>query len=151
VTRCRARPARLDEAALVERLLVERLQEIAKKKRRRGYRLAHRELRRCGWQVNHKRVHRLWKRAGLSVPPPRRSRKRIRKACGTPRCLVADRPNRVWCLDFVEDRTLSGGKLRVLCVTDADTLACLSSRASPWRSRQAVPSGQNEFALFWKG
>jgi transposase InsO family protein len=109
----------VDEAALVERL-----KEIANKKRRRGYRLAHRELRRCGMVVNHKRVHRLWKREGLSVPP-RRSRKRVRGA-RTPRDLVAASPNQVWCLDFVEDRTLAANRLRILCVTDEFTRESLA-------------------------
>lgn len=107
-------PKRVDEAALVERL-----KQIATKKRRRGYRLAHRELRRWGLVVNHKRVHRLWKREGLSVPP-RKSRKRVRGVWAA-RAITADCPNRVWCLDFVEDRTLAGGKLRILCVTDEFT------------------------------
>jgi transposase InsO family protein len=39
---------------------------------------------------------------------------------------VADCPNRVWCLDFVEDRTLAGGKLRMLCVTDEFTRESLT-------------------------
>jgi transposase InsO family protein len=43
-----------------------------------------------------------------------------------PRALVADCPNRVWCLDFVEDRTLTGGKLRTLCVTDEFTRQSLA-------------------------
>ena len=113
----------MDEAALVERL-----KQIANKKRRRGYRLAHRELRRQGWPVNHKRVHRLWKREGLSVPP-RRSRKRLRGACTPPRALVADRPNAVWCLDFVEERILSGALVRILCVTDESTRELLAIEA----------------------
>jgi transposase InsO family protein len=105
----------VDEAALVERL-----KEITRKKRRRGYRLAHRELRRHGWSINYKRVWRLWKREGLSVPP-RKNCKRLQRSVCAARGLVADRPNTVWCLDFVEDRTLSGGRLRILCVTDEFT------------------------------
>jgi transposase InsO family protein len=104
---------------------VERLKEIAQKKRRRGYRLAHRELHRSGLVVNHKRVHRLWKREGLSVPP-RKNRKRLRRGLCADRGLVAGRPNQVWCLDFVEDRTLSGGRLRILCVTDEFTRESLA-------------------------
>ncbi len=120
VARYRARPRRVDEAALVERL-----KEIARKKRRRGYRLAHRELRRHGWSINHKRVWRLWKREGLSVPP-RKNRKRLQRGVCAARGLVADRPNTVWCLDFVEDRTLAGGRLRILCVTDEFTRESLA-------------------------
>ena len=101
--RYRARP-KADEADLVERL-----KEFASKRRRRGYRLAHRKLRREGILVNHKRVYRLWRRERLSVPA-RRTRKRIRNV--TPRrAIEADRPNGVWCLDFVEDGTLSAGQV----------------------------------------
>ena len=90
--------------------------------------MAHQELRRSGMVVNHKRVYRLWRREGLAVPP-RRSRKRLRSACAPPRVPVADCPNRVWCLDFVEDRTLAGGKLRILCVTDEFTRESLAIEA----------------------
>lgn len=96
-------------------ILVERLHKFATKRRRRGYRLAHRELRRDGFMVNHKRVHRLWKAQGLGVRP-RRSRKRIRGA-NVPRLVTAGQPNAVWCLDFLHDNTLGGGKLRVLCIS----------------------------------
>lgn len=112
---------RADESGLVERL-----KAFARKRhrRRRGYRLAYRELRRQGVVVNHKRVYRLWKREGLSVPP-RRSRKRTRNV-SPPRQVTADRPNAVWCLDFLEERTLSGRKLRILCVTDEFTRESLA-------------------------
>ena len=116
--RYEARP-RADEARLVERL-----KEFARKRRRRGYRLAHRELRRTGMLVNHKRVYRLWRREGLSVPA-RRGRNRVRRTA-PPRSLVADRPNQVWCLDFIEDRTFGGTRLRILCVTDEFTRESLA-------------------------
>jgi putative transposase len=119
VARYRARPERHDNE-----ILVERLKEIARKKRRRGYRLAHRHLRQEGWRVNHKRVHRLWKLAGLSVPA-RKSRKRLRRTA-TPRSVMAPRPDSVWCLDFAEDRTINGTKLRILCVTDEFTRESLA-------------------------
>ena len=107
-----------------ENHLVERLKEFARKRRRRGYRLAHRELRRQGVMLNHKRVYRLWKREGLSVPP-RRSCKRLRNV-SPPRRVTADAPNGVWCLDFAEERTLSGTKLRILCITDEFTRQSLA-------------------------
>ena len=114
VARYRARPKRDNNDQLVERL-----QEIAHKKRRRGYRLAHRQLRHEGWKVNHKRVHRLWKAAGLSVPA-RKSRKRLRRLAAT-RQIQARRPDGVWCIDFAQDRSIHGTKLRILCVTDEFT------------------------------
>lgn len=112
----------MDEADLVERLT-----EFAKKRRRRGYRLAHQELRRAGGPfatINHKRVYRLWRREGLSIPP-RRTHKRLRSTC-PPREVVADRPNSVWCLDFLQDNTLNGAKLRILSVTDEWTRESLA-------------------------
>jgi putative transposase len=121
--RYRAHPKRYDNDQLVERL-----KEIARTKRRRGYRLAHRQLRQEGIKVNHKRVHRLWKAAGLSVPA-RKSRKRLRRTA-TPRTVVADRPNSVWCIDFAQDRTIHGTKLRILCVTDEFTRESLALEVS---------------------
>ena len=109
---------RTDEARLVERL-----KQLARKRRRRGYRLAHRKLRREGIVVNHKRVYRLWKREGLCVPP-RRSRTRIRGHATRPE--TAERPNHVWCLDFLEENTLNGGKLRMLCIGDEFTRQSLA-------------------------
>jgi len=113
-----------------EQEIMERLTAFAKhpKKRRRGYRLAHAELRRdlvkAGKKINHKRVYRLWRQAGLCVPA-RRRRKRIRS--GKPgRELVADRPIAVWCFDFVEEKTIHRQKLRILCVSDEFTRESLA-------------------------
>ena len=106
--------------------LVEQLHRFAKRRRRRGYRLAHQELRRSGRKVNHKRVYRLWKREKLNVPP-RKKRRRVRQNKeAAPRPLTATAPNTVWCLDFLQDNTLSGGKLRILCVTDEFTRESLA-------------------------
>ncbi len=120
--RYRARD-RVDEAELVERLA-----KFAGRRRRRGYRLAHRELCRDGFEVNHKRVYRLWKGAGLSVPP-RKARKRIRGTVA-PRPVTAVHPNGVWCIDFLEEKTFSGAKLRILCVSDEFTRESLAIQPS---------------------
>ena len=122
VARYCARPKRHDNEQLVERL-----KEISRQKRRRGYRLAHRQLRQEGWSVNHKRVHRLWKATGLSVPA-RKSRRRLRRLAVTQQ-VEARRPDGVWCLDFAQDRTIHGTKLRVLCVTDEYTRESLALEA----------------------
>ena len=119
VARYRARPQRGDNTALVERL-----KEIARKKKRRGYRLAYFQLRREGVVVNHKRVHRLWKATGLSVPKRKRG-KRVR-GVSLARAVTADAPNRVWCLDFASEATLSGKKVRILCVSDEWTRESLA-------------------------
>ncbi len=61
-----------------EAALRARIKQLARNKRRYGYRRVWMTLRREGWVVNHKRVHRIWKELGLSLP-----RKRARKRfCG---------------------------------------------------------------------
>ena len=47
--------------------LREHLREISRQRPRAGYRMAARCLRRTGWQVNDKRVQRLWREEGLRV------------------------------------------------------------------------------------
>ncbi len=108
----------------------ERLRTLSRERPRYGYRRLTALLAAEGPRVNHKKVHRLWKQAGLSVPL-RKSRKRLRRTTATPaRETQALCPDSVWCLDFAEDRTIHGTKLRILCVTDADTRACLSTPAN---------------------
>lgn len=45
--------------------------------------------------------------------------------------LRATRPNEVWCLDFLKDRTLDGRTVRVLSVVDEYTRECLSLSVQP--------------------
>ena len=52
--------------------LRQRLRELALDHPRYGYRRAWAMLRREGWSVNLKRVHRVWKELDLAVPRPRR-------------------------------------------------------------------------------
>ena len=90
------------------------------RKRRRGYRLVHKE----GKALNHKRIWRLWREAGLCVPP-RRRKKKLRTGKPTT-ALVAEQPDAVWCLDFLEDKSLGGQNLRILCVSDEFTRQALA-------------------------
>jgi len=83
-----------------------------------------RELAKEGKTLNHKRVRRLWREAGLGIPA-RRRKKKIRS--GKPATdLVAAEPNAVWCLDFLEEKTLSHQRLRILCVSDEFTREVLA-------------------------
>ena len=50
-----------------ERELTERIKAIAFERRRFGYRRVHQLLRREGAEVNHKKVYRLYREAGLAV------------------------------------------------------------------------------------
>lgn len=111
---------REDEAALVKRML-----ELARKHPRYGYRFITAKLRQEGWQVNRKRVYRLWRREGLKVPQKQRKRRRLGKSengCHRRRALHKDH---VWCWDFVFDRTESGSTLKWLSIVDEYTRECL--------------------------
>lgn len=59
-----------------EHVLSERIIELATRYGRYGYRRITALLRREGWQINHKRVQRIWRREGLKVPQrqPKRGR-----------------------------------------------------------------------------
>lgn len=98
--------------------LVKRLQTIAAEHPRYGYRRAWALVRRDGHLVNHKRVARLWRQAGLGVP---RRKRRRRRAETVVRPCQATRPNHVWTYDFLYDRAVNGRTLKVLTVVDEFT------------------------------
>ena len=79
-------------------------------------------LRKEGEPVNHKRIFRIYRAAGLSVK--RRKRKRLVRV-GQP-AFAATQPNQQWSLDFVHDRLANGRTLRVLTVVDTFTRECLA-------------------------
>jgi putative transposase len=90
---------------------------LAREKPRFGYRRLHVLLGREGAHVNQKRVHRVYRQAGLAL------RRKKRKQCvrvGTP-LGVYTAANQEWALDFVHDAVASGRSTRVLNVVDAYT------------------------------
>jgi len=98
--------------------LLGRILELVGKFPRYGYKRITVLLRREGWRVNRKRVHRLWKQEGLRVP--KRTRKRRRLGCSANACHRhrATHKNHVWTLDFVWDITEDGHQLKFLAVVD---------------------------------
>ena len=80
------------------------LREISRQRPRWGYRRAHALLVREGWEINRKRVQRLWREEGLRVPQRRRKRRRLGESTVPAQRLRAERPNHVWALDFQHDR-----------------------------------------------
>jgi putative transposase len=106
-----------------EHVLRARLRELAVERPRFGYRRLHVLLRRDGYQVNHKRVHRLYRLEGLAVR--RRGRKRVAagRGGGPQR---GERPNDCWCLDFVSDALASGRRFRALALLDTCTREALT-------------------------
>jgi len=122
---------RRDEAALIKEI-----HKLAIRHSRYGYRRISVLIRRGGWQVNRKRVHRIWKSEGLGLPRRRPKRRRV-----VPEGEIINKagyPNHVWSYDFVEDRTERGGKLRILAIIDEYTRECLAIRVAPSIPASAV-------------
>ena len=99
-----------------------RLVELAREKPRFGYRRLHVLLQRNGEAVNHKRVYRVYREAGLGMK--RKARKRWQRAGPAKRILTGR--NQEWALDFVHDAVDSGRAIRVLSVVDVYTRECLA-------------------------
>lgn len=98
--------------------LVKKIKTMATTHKRYGYRRVWALLRREGERVNIKRVHRLWRKEGLTLPQ-RRPRKRLRRGGSVP--LSARYPNHVWTYDFMQDQTADGRTLRILTIVDEFT------------------------------
>jgi len=103
---------------------------LARQYGRYGYRKIGELLRRTGWQVNDKRVERLWRREGLKVPAKQSKRGRLWLADGSCIRLRPQHRIHVWSYDFVEDRTHDGRKFRMLNVLDEFTHECLAIRVA---------------------
>lgn len=103
--------------------LGDRLMELAKAHPRYGSRRLCALLRREGRKVNLKRVRRLCGMHGLLL---KQKRRRKRRGIGMGVVCSASGPNQVWAYDFVEDRTESGRKLRILTVIDEFTRQCVT-------------------------
>jgi len=116
--------------------LTTRLRALAGQHGRYGYRRIGVLLRREGYQLNHKRVYRLWCREGL-VLPARRPRRRQYGPRGQVR-LRPSMPNQVWSYDVVEDRATRGRRLRLLNIVDEYTRKCLAIRIEPSMSGAVV-------------
>ena len=101
----------------------QRLRALAHERRRFGYRRLHVLLRREGFQVNHKRLFRIYRDERLMV----RRRGGRKRALGTRApMLIPQWPNDRWSLDFVADQFLDGRRMRILVVVDDCTRECLA-------------------------
>jgi putative transposase len=104
------------------------LHAFAAKRRRWGYRRAHHHLLGEGWEINRKRVQRVWREEGLRVPQARR-RKRPVGDGPDGREITATAPDEVWALDFQADQTADGRPLRMVNIIDEHTRQALIMRA----------------------
>lgn len=106
--------------------LIKELRSLAARHPRWGYRRAAAQLRRSGMTVNLKRVHRLWRAAGLRVPGRQKKRSRLKGGGVSSPRRQATRRNEVWSYDFVFDQTEDGRPLKWLAVCDEHTRECVA-------------------------
>jgi putative transposase len=92
-----------------------RLRDLAATRVRYGYRRLHILLRREGWQVNHKRVYRLYREETLGIRVKRRKKLASASRVLPPR---PTRPLERWSLDFLTDSLVDGRRFRVLTIVD---------------------------------
>lgn len=114
-----------------------RLKELAESRVRYGCRRLHILLQREGWQVNHKRLYRLYCEEGLSIrtrSPKRRRACRYRSGRSE-----ADGMNDIWAMDFMSDRLFDEKPFRILTIVDCFTREALVTAArTKFRAYQVV-------------
>src|SRR5690606_10403639 len=110
-----------DEAPLTKDIT-----RLASQYGRYGYRRITALLKAEGWQVNHKRVERIWRSEGLKVPAKQPKRGRLYLHDGSCIRLQPCWENHVWSYDFVSERLHNGKKFRMLTVIDEYSRCCLA-------------------------
>jgi len=109
-----------------EERLVERIVDLAAQYGRYGYRRITALLRNEGWQVNHKRVERIWRQEGLKVPKKQPKRGQLWLTDGSCIRLRPERKNHIWSYDLAIIRTTDGRAIRILVIINEYTRECLS-------------------------
>jgi putative transposase len=102
--------------------LREKLVRLGREKPRYGYRRLQVLVEREGERVNHKRLWRVYREAGLCL------KRKKRKHCvriRSPRPVLSG-ANQEWALDFAHDVLAAGRMIRVLSVVDVYTRECLA-------------------------
>jgi transposase InsO family protein len=110
-----------EEARLWERII-----ELATQYGRYGYRRITALLREEEWQVNHKRVERIWRQEGLKGPKKQPKRRRLWLNDGSCIRLRPQFKDHVWSYDFMVARTVEGRAFRILNIIDEYTRECLA-------------------------
>ena len=109
--------------------LLREMRALARQRPRFGADRIHQLLVERQWPVNHKRVHRLWKRENMQVPRKQHRRRRCRLAGGSENSCVRHRSrykDYIWSYDFVTDQTEDGRQLKLFAVIDEYTRECLA-------------------------
>jgi putative transposase len=128
----RYQSSRADDAGLRSRL-----RELSSERRRFGYRRLHILLEREGWELNWKKLYRIYREERLTV----RKRGGRKRALGTRAPLaIPQGPNQRWSLDprhglsdqwrshgSISDSLAWGRRFRVLCIIDDFSRECLGA------------------------
>lgn len=114
--------------------LREDLVELARQKPRFGCRRLGVLLERQGYQVNHKRLYRIYREEHLAVR--RLKRKRVSRAPVPIANLSA--ANQEWSMDFVADALATGRALRIFTLVDSFTRECPALEVDSCLSSQRV-------------
>lgn len=101
---------------------------FAEKKPRYGYKRAHAIAIKSGFKVNRKRVQRIWREEGLKVTHKAKKRSRLGHSTTEAKYLEAARSDHVWAIDYQDDQTSDGRRLRMLNIVDEFTREALSIR-----------------------
>jgi putative transposase len=126
---------RKDEA---ERRLVQRMLQLVRLHPRYGYRRIRVLLKQEGWNVNRKRVYRLWHAEGLKVPKKVRKKRALGASSGGCARRRAEHKNHVWTWDFIFDRTANGRSVKILSIVDEYTRECLALEVHRKRKAEDV-------------
>lgn len=110
-----------------DEVLRRRLRELAGTYVRYGYRRLTVLLRREGWQVNAKRIYRLYREEELIVRSKQRRKSARRQRVMT--TAIATHANQCWSMDFVSDKLADGRSFRILTVIDQFTRECVALEA----------------------
>jgi putative transposase len=118
------------------------MKDIAQTRVRYGYRRIHILLRRGGWNINHKRVYRLYCEEGLHL------RKKVKRKCPCEsRMPIKEKPstlNECWAMDFVSDQLYNGKRFRALTILDLCSRECLDIHVNTKITGEAVASVLNK-------
>jgi putative transposase len=111
------------DAAIIERMVT-----LSSENPRYGYRRVWALLRREGWEVNKKRVERLWREADLKVPQKQYKKRRPPLGISENGCTRrrAEHLDHVWSYDFAMDQTDNGRRLKIMPIVDEYSRECLA-------------------------
>lgn len=130
----RSAPQTVDE----EERLAARIIALATQYGRYGYRRITALLKEEEWQVNHKKIERIWRKEGLKVPQKQPKKRRLWLNDGSCIRLRPEHKDHIWSYDFVMARTSDGRSFRILTILDEYTRECLAMRVDRHISSQDV-------------